>query len=405
MSTGTATITQTLEILAFHQHHSLILTYICCVLHWNSSTLRMLLRNAGHGIASAITLEFLAPSLIRSKFVTRTVATTPARPRPRGDRKPSIAPSTPPSPRRSPSALLRKLDEQLQVFHGRSGPSDSQAEIFNRATPELRTALREKDIRRAWSIWLSLEKEKLLAFFGPSHYEMYSTTVAAIFSGTPADHQWDEIETQALQNIAVFTAAGGATDGLLACMTLYIKRRDPETVVRLYDRYFSLLEKKVAWKGVECVADTRQDEVELDLGPTEQDALATSVRGDILLAAVTAHAMRGSFSDALLTCLPTAIRLTPNNLWDFMTRLEHDPALRERVQDYGQRGYIPGEAIHFYNRGCCRIRAMAGFQGFRPQHTEASAITRLRLGVVPDQFSSLPAEGPRSETLGRHDQI
>ncbi|KAI0931892.1 hypothetical protein AcW1_000829 [Taiwanofungus camphoratus] len=237
-----------------------------------------------------------------------------------------------------PAKLLHKLDQQLQAFHGQAadGLSNSQAEIFNRTIPELHSAAQDADLNKAWSLWTTLKKRDLLRFFGPSHYGGYSRFVTVVCDGKPTDHVWSPSEVRALEEMALVTAAGGATDGLKAYMLLHIRRNDADMVLHLYQRYRTLLDDKQVWKDIEEVRDAHDGDGS-DQEPGARSPAFSLVRAEILLAAIAAHTIRNAFADALHLVSQTSVRFSGGILLEFLTHLDYDQALRQKVRDYVRR--------------------------------------------------------------------
>ncbi|KAH9947924.1 hypothetical protein B0H21DRAFT_736163 [Amylocystis lapponica] len=300
----------------------------------------MLSRNATHRVACPIiAFEFLAPGFLlnRTASTKSSLRRTPVRldGAPRGPK--SLVPPVPSSSSAhsaTAAALLNKLDQQLQVFHQQlpGSRTDSQELFFNRTIPELNSAFRNSDIDRAWSLWTELKVKKLLDFLTPSQSAMYSKFVASVCQAQSPDRVWSNLEAEALSEIALATAARGASEGLTAYMLAHIKQNNSKTALRLYGRYLSLLREQEAgtpW--------AKQDEDDLGAGVDSGSSAVTYtiVRADVVLAAITAHAVQDAFADALHDIMQVSVRFTPNTTNGFLARL--NKPLREKVADFVRR--------------------------------------------------------------------
>ncbi|CCL98303.1 uncharacterized protein FIBRA_00297 [Fibroporia radiculosa] len=295
-----------------------------------------MIRHATRGATATLDLDFLASRIVPWRSFSQR-SSTPLKLKVLADDD-QVVPSLPSTSSSAvdPARLISKLDLQLQQFHGvRVGKlTDSQVELFNRAILSLRAATQPADLRKAWTVWGELKKRRMLQFFGPSQYNMCSRIILAVCEDADARDTWEQLDRNAVEEIAVGAAAGGSTDGLKAYMLSSIRRNDPAIVHKLYERYRAVLGEKVSWRDVD---DMEADEGgSFNASDSFRFSAETLVRGDILLAEVTAHAMQNDFAAAFRSCLQTSIRLSPHGVKGFLEQLNSDD-LRQKVAEYVRR--------------------------------------------------------------------
>ncbi|KZT05878.1 uncharacterized protein LAESUDRAFT_204018 [Laetiporus sulphureus 93-53] len=312
----------------------------------------MLARNASQRTTvSFIALDFLAPRIFcRGNATTRrTLKAEPVRPELNSssffDRS-VVAPLASSSRSTlSPGDVLDQLNKHIDLLHGTQcqGLSNGEAEIFNQAVLQLRAMakpLLAPDLHDTWRILNELDKRHLLRFFGPPHYEMCSRIVASYCKHKLEDALFDVTEMEALREISVAAAAEGQSEGLKQYMLSLIKLKNPDAVLLLYERYEALLGEKVIRLEPEEPVDGDKGESANSSSDHAQDTTIHGLQSDILLAAVTAHALRDSkesFLNAFSMSFRTSARFIPSVIDHFTRLLDHDEALAKRVKDYGRR--------------------------------------------------------------------
>ncbi|KAI0361294.1 hypothetical protein OH77DRAFT_413952 [Trametes cingulata] len=302
----------------------------------------MLLRTASHGIPPTITLDFLIPRAILSRRLSqvapRTVQHIPSSSNRRKSSSQASRQPTPPSSSLTPGTILTQLERDHGTFNEGilASMTHAQIEAFNDAIPQLRAAFVQGDLSKVEPVWEELKKRSLLAFFGPSQYNLCSTSVATFVQ----HHSLSKIPERGqrlLHDVALFCAAGGFTDGLKALMLAAIKDRQPQNALELYEQYVDLLKDKNAVLSSEETEDSEDPDSE---GESDGDAPPTPpslVRDEILLAAIVAHTQMGSFADALQTYLKAGTRIAPTTLERFAPLLKFDQTLRTKVNLYARR--------------------------------------------------------------------
>ncbi|THV07669.1 hypothetical protein K435DRAFT_643047 [Dendrothele bispora CBS 962.96] len=120
-------------------------------------------------------------------------------------------------------------------------------------------------------------------------------------------------------------------------MIYHIKNNDPQAVLDLYDRCKSIMLDGESWEDGPQELSQHYDVLALNPETLKSSSVHIPGRIDLLLAATTAHAMRDSFQDALATCLGTVVRFHHFTTQEFCSFLDHDLALRRKVDLYVRR--------------------------------------------------------------------
>ncbi|KAI9060600.1 hypothetical protein FKP32DRAFT_1655989 [Trametes sanguinea] len=302
----------------------------------------MLLRTASHGIPQAITLDFLIPRAVLRRnlagtsrkasrsFTTRSIAHAPSGP---------AQPSTSAAPL-TPGAVLSQLDHDVGAFdeHSLATMTSAQVDAFNGMIPVLRHALSKRDTPRVAATWATLKARDLLPFFGVHHYGMCSAGVAGYLSPRKPPLELNADDEWLLRDIAVVSAAGGATDGLKALMLRAISNKQPDGALALYEEYLQHLRRKGGLP--EEVSESAEEDAAANDGLSADDAsaaLGSLVRDEVLLAAIVAHAQKNSFADALHAYLQAGTRISPSTVEELSFLPQVDGALKAKVIAWARR--------------------------------------------------------------------
>ncbi|KAI0331972.1 hypothetical protein GY45DRAFT_1321526 [Cubamyces sp. BRFM 1775] len=297
----------------------------------------MLLRTASHGIAPAIALDFLIPRTILCQTLSRAdrrhVGSLHTSPRRHQSSTAQPLRRSPLSSTRGNTAGLSQLTQDLDVFDEQSlaGLTHAQIDAYNSTMPKLRAALHHGDVGKVRKLWTLLKSRNSLAFFGPHHHGMCARGVAEICKKTPPRQLGEDIEL-VLRDMAMHSAAAGATEGLKALMLCAIKDRRPDDALALYEEYLGKLREK----GLLRSDDPESEESEEDSEEDEFPSLSP-IRDEVLLSAIVAHAQRDSFYDALQLYLKADTRIAQSTVEDFTHILHFDRALSAKMNQYARR--------------------------------------------------------------------
>ncbi|KAF8846274.1 hypothetical protein BDN67DRAFT_960978 [Paxillus ammoniavirescens] len=293
-------------------------------------------RNASHKSTRHLyVLDFLAPSafghrpastLSRPVVITQQSAVN--------DKKklPALPTS---SQANDPAVLCQNIKDQISSLRNR-GPAipDPDVLFFNQRVVELRQALSARDIHRVWKHWLQLQERGLLGLFGPQ-LRGYSESLAKLcprFS-----EAWDPRERKVVEEIALHTATGGAVDALVACMATYLRSGDSKATLDLYARFLQVSDGKVL--STQSLTPTSEEDAEVDELVMDDSHPRSSVHPNVLLAAITAHALENSFPAALSAYLQSPIRFPLHLMKEFLSTF-HDKSLNAKVEDYVRRLHV-----------------------------------------------------------------
>ncbi|KAF9270133.1 hypothetical protein L218DRAFT_848694 [Marasmius fiardii PR-910] len=118
-------------------------------------------------------------------------------------------------------------------------------------------------------------------------------------------------------------------------MVYHIKRSDPDAVLSLYERYKIMMIEKGVWEDAN-EEETEEPEDEalawVDNSPASRYGHPGYIK--VLLAATTAHAMRNDLPGAVAKCLETRIRFQYFTNSEFLSNLDDDPILQEKLRIY-----------------------------------------------------------------------
>ncbi|OSC99501.1 hypothetical protein PYCCODRAFT_1438282 [Trametes coccinea BRFM310] len=300
----------------------------------------MLLRTTSHGIPQAITLDFLIPRAVLHHNLSgiickpsRALSTSHGASAPSGPAQPSTS-----SAPLTPGAVLARLHRDVGAFDEQSLATMTTAQVnaFNSAIPTLRHALAKRDTPSVAATWATLKARKLLPFFGIHHYGMCSNGVVRYVRGLGPQQELNKDDESLLRDMAVVSAAGGATDGLKALMFRAIKNKQPDAALALYEEYLQHLRQKGPLPGEvpeNAEADAADDGVYPEDTPS---ALLSPVRDEILLMAIAAYAQKKSFADALQAYRQAGTRIAPSTIEEFMYS-DRDFTMYREVADWARQ--------------------------------------------------------------------
>ncbi|KAJ8482910.1 hypothetical protein ONZ51_g5033 [Trametes cubensis] len=298
----------------------------------------MLLRTASHGIAPAITLDFLIPRTILHQTLSRGEIINPLRTFHRRHQSNQASSLRLPSSlnRSNTTSGLSQLTQELDVFDEQSlaGLTHAQIDAYNNIMPKLRAALNYNDVGKIRKLWAMLKSSNSLAFFGHHHHEMCARGVANFCKRTPPRQLGEDIEL-VLCEMALHSAAVGATEGLKALMLCAIKDKRPDDALALYGEYLGKLREKGVLRGDD--PEGSQQGSPVGLAEEDEPASLSPIRDEVLLCAIVAHAQRDSFYDALQLYLKADTRIAQSTVEEFTHLLHFDRALSVKMNLYARR--------------------------------------------------------------------
>ena len=247
------------------------------------------------------------------------------------------------------SPIVETIRKRIAMTHGLKPGflSDPQVDIFNGTLMRIRQAVKNKNARAVVDHWLYLKQNNLLRYLGVAQIEKISELLAKNFMpGHGEFTHWDKPTQDMVDNIAFQAASLCCTYSLPMLMLLYIKRNEPGTVIRLYEKFTKSLGEKDAWEETLGDAVKKVDDFVVELHPDSDHHPFHSGRVSVLLAVIAAHAMRNSFQAALDTCNVTNTRFDAFSVTTFLTKLDHDPELQKKMQIWVPRLNIAAQLSH-----------------------------------------------------------
>ncbi|KAJ8474749.1 hypothetical protein ONZ45_g15840 [Pleurotus djamor] len=225
--------------------------------------------------------------------------------------------------------------------------TEPAVDIFNTTVLRINQAIQSRNIEIIWEYWQYLQKQRRIRFLGHVQLKRISTLLTDAFCplGQP-ETPWNDLEQKVLEEVAIVAASNGATDALNACMLAHIQRNNSDAVLTLYKRFMDLVaESDHEVSETASLASLRPD-VNDDEGSDAFDDLVTATHSSsentpyrpgritILLHAITAHAMKDAFLDALETSLNTSIRLQHFATTTYLANLRDNPKLQHIIDSY-----------------------------------------------------------------------
>ena len=286
-------------------------------------------------------LDFLAPSLLKRNTSRSAI--------------PNQRPA-PPLPQRSRvSHTSKRFSNNLQNFPRRINepvfvetgsevpiPPANGIDLFVKTVAKLDAALGRDKPSGIRKLWATLVDQNLLKYLGVPQLQTYSKYIASMYRRKPGSgDQWSVQDKETMQAIAIYTAIRGQPKAILAVILHHLTVNEPDEVLQLYHTYATSPSKNQAPHIPE---------------PTEgvpiPDDLVHPEKPHLLLGAIAACAMKGSFSDAVALIVeshthipyPTVKRYVhtfPNApvVEDYLRRLElvhllaHPPAFFKHVDN------------------------------------------------------------------------
>ncbi len=297
----------------------------------------MLLRTARRALPPPIAFDFLIPNPILRRALCLTSPKSVHHSHPEGPTRQTPAQ---PSRKNTPGTVLTQLEQDFPSFDSQplTTLSNTQVEAFNNAIPELRGAFYRRNVTEISTLWSVFKTRDLLAFFGPSQYGVCSNLIDGYCKR--GGYQLSKEEVSLLQEIALVAAAGGATHGLRALMVFHIQNGDPRSTLALYDQYVThLRDKGVIQSDSEEGLAEESDSEDFDEATSSHAPSPpfSPVRDEILLCAVSAHALLDTFNELLPLYLQAATRIAPTTVEEFLPPLRIRLDLKKKVDEYVHR--------------------------------------------------------------------
>ena len=296
---------------------------------------------ARQGARRALYLDFLAPRLFLRDASSSVIPNSqPPPPRSRQDRAAQSA------QKRSNDRqhLTSRINQHISVETRSEGPlpPTNTIDLFVKTTNKLDAILGRGELSGVRKLWGTLVSRNLLKYLGIPELHRYSKCIASMYGRkNDSGAQWSAEDGGTMQTIAIYTALYGHPEAIHAVMLHHLTANEPDEVLQLYQTYTKnvTLESSNSTEGVL---------IPEDLSPSEE-------RTTVLLDAIAACAMKGSFSDAVRMVVESHVRIVyqsvghhirtfPNAslVESYVRRLElvyllsHPPAFLKHVNNLAQ---------------------------------------------------------------------
>ena len=274
---------------------------------------------ARQGTRHVLYLDFLAPSLLRRNASGSAVPNPrPLPPRFRQNR-------TSHASQRS-SNTLHPLPPQIsepKTKDERPAPHANGVDLFVKTTAKLDAALGQGEIPGARELWTTLSGKDLLRYLGIPQIQRYSKSIASMYGRKPGSgDQWSAQDKETMQAIAIHTALCGNPGAIQAIVLHHLTAHEPDKVLELYQAYQT---SQYNDQPPQPSEPTEGVPIPDDLAPSEE-------RTDILLGAIAACAMKGSFSDAVNLVLEFPTRILYRTVEHRIHTFPNAPAVETYVR-------------------------------------------------------------------------
>lgn len=243
---------------------------------------------ARRGPRRALYLDFLAPSLLHRNAASSAIPNPrPPPPRPRQDRAAFFTQKQSNNPQR----LASQIGQLISVKTKSEGPvpPTNSIDLFVKTITKLEVTLGRNEISGVRELWATLVSRNLLEYLGIPQLQRYSRSIASMYGCKPSSsNQWSVEDKEIMKTIAIYTALSGHSEAIRAVMLHHLKAHEPDEALELYQTYTASQSKNQTPQQPEPT-----EGVSIPEDPVHPE------KTDVLLGAIAAYAMKGSFSDAV----------------------------------------------------------------------------------------------------------
>ena len=244
---------------------------------------------ARQGARRALYLDFLAPNLFLRNASSSVIPNPrPPPPRPRQGRVTGHTQKQ--SNDRQHFAPQINQDIPVETKSEGPAPPTNSIDHFVKTTNKLDSTLGRDELSGVHELWETLVSRNLLKYLGIPQLQRYSRSIASMYGCKPnSGAQWSAKDRETMQTIAIHTALCGHPEAIHALMLHHLTDNEPDEVLKLYKTYTASQSKNV----------TPQSPKPTEGVPIPEDLVPSEERTVVLLDAIAACAMKGSFSDAV----------------------------------------------------------------------------------------------------------
>ena len=277
---------------------------------------------AWQGTRRALFLDFLAPSLLR-RNVSGSAIQNPRPPPPRPYQDHALRTSGRPSsnPQNTPSRISEHVS--VKTKGQGPGPLTNEIDLFVKTAAELGTILGRGELSGVHELWKTLARQDLLKYLGIPQLKRYSRSIASIYGCRPgSSDQWSAQDKEVMQNIAVHTALCGHTEAIHAVAVSHLIANEPGEILELYRTHVIPRFKDPAPQSSEPTESV----------PIPDDLVPPEAKTNILLGAIAACAMKGSFSDAVSLVVESHARIVRRTVEHRIHTFPNAPAVKHYIR-------------------------------------------------------------------------
>ena len=261
-------------------------------------------------------LDFLAPSLLHRNASGSAIPNPrpPRPPRPRQDR----AAHTTQKQSNNPQRLASQISQLISARARSEGPvpPPNNIDLFVTTITKLDATLGRDELSGVRGLWEALVSRDLLKYLGIPQLQRYSRSIASMYS---SGNQWPAEDRGTMQTIAIYTALYGHVEAIHAIMLYHLTANEPDEVLELYQTYNTSKSKYRTPQPTEGVS------IPEDLAPPEE-------RTDVLVGAIAACAMKGSFSDAVRIVVRSDARIVYRSTEHHINTFPNAPLVESYVK-------------------------------------------------------------------------
>ena len=274
------------------------------------------------GTRRVLYLDFLAPNFIhRNASGSAAPNSRLPRPQPHQDHTSRISQK----PSKDLRHLVSQISEPIFIKTKNEGPVPpaNGIELFAKTIRRLDATLGRGELSGVRGIWEILVGQDLLKYLGIPQLRRYSKSIASMYGCKPnSGDQWSTQDKQTMRTIAIHTALCGHPEAIRAVLLHHLTSHEPDEVLELYKAYTTSQSEKPTPQPPEFTDDVSIPD---DLASPEE-------KTDVLLGAIAACAMKGSFSDAVNLVVESNARIIYRAVEHHIHTLPNAPAVENYVR-------------------------------------------------------------------------
>jgi pentatricopeptide repeat protein len=201
-------------------------------------------------------------------------------------------------------------------------PPANGVDLFAKTITKFDAALGRGELSGARDLWATLVDQNLLKYLGIPQLQRYSKSVASMYRCKPGSgDRWSIQDKEIMQTIAIYIALRGHPEAIRAVMLHHLTSHEPDEVLKLYQTYATSQFKNQASEIPEPTEDVLIPD---DLVPPDKSG--------VLLSAIAACAMKGSFSDAVGLVVKSNTRIMYRTVKHHIRPFPNAPAVEGYVR-------------------------------------------------------------------------